>query len=158
MGKLLMPDIVDIEIEKLVNTIINKNFDFLQVSKSNSGWKSPDGRPSNDLDNRVWVGSPFIMIQCLDNTKALSDLLPFLLKSLMNDETTQSQEIRYKEIVGSFGITDRRQIVDIKVKYIHEKVHIIIDIIDNYDRTPYFIHKVWQIIKKVFTDYKDTQL
>ena len=160
MGVPILPDLIDAEIEEIVNTHINEAFDFLQTAASCSGWSgdpsqsSINGAPSNGID-RAWVGRPYLVIESLDNQKALGQFLPYVMSRMIFDPS-QSKSSDLQNWLASFGLQDAAgQLLHVQLGY-RDKVFISFHFNDQ-EYTSDQVEKIWEMFKAVLIEFKQLQ-
>lgn len=161
MGTPILPDIIDAEIIDIVNTHLNEAFDFVQTIGCCSGWSSSiKGEDASDGVNRVWRGSPYIIIEISDNVEGLGKLVPYILSNMIFDDPYNDRTISkyndYKNKLKTVNITDDgKQLLHTTIEYRKGKIQVSF-YINTDGRQPSFIEKIWNLFRNVLIEYKNS--
>lgn len=163
MGTPIIPELIDAEIEDIINTHINEAFDFLQTISCCSGWSNnPEVSESigeaSDGINRFWVGNPYVTIKSLENIQALGQWLPFVMSKMIRDPEEYiilKNNPEYQRRLSSVGLSedDVEQLVHVDLEYRESSILISIHLND-YNRTPDEVDKIWEMFKNILIEYK----
>lgn len=161
MGVPVLPELIDYEIRDIIE-ILN-NFSFIQTKGCCSGWSGTsdeskilsEGVPS-DGTNRVWVGTPYIIIESLEDIEFMSKFIPYIMKEMIFDpeETDASSKITsFENKLNSFNLEyDAQQLCDLTLEYRNSKILCTIYIRD-YNRSPEVIQNIWTLFKSILSSY-----
>jgi hypothetical protein len=154
MGVKVLRDIIDEEIADLVDKM--NEFPFLQTRSSCSGYGHPEIPDSrSDGVNRVWRGNPYLSFWVLD--KEAYRFLEYIMSEMIFDHNSMKANVylpEYREKLAKFGIADDgKQLMHVTVEWRDDKAVISLNINDR-DRSPETIMKIWKMLESVIDSYK----